>query len=53
MVSVLETKVYGPAARLITRLSRITAKLQAGSIHLYLAYVCIALIVLIALGTRL
>ncbi len=53
MVSLLETKVYGPAARIVNNLSRLVAKLQAGSIHLYLAYVCVALIVLIVSGTLL
>jgi hydrogenase-4 component B len=53
IVSLLETRVYGPAAGLVNRLSQIVAKLQAGSIHLYLTYVCIALIVLMVVGTRL
>lgn len=53
MVSLLETKVYGPAVGIVQRLSRLVGKLQAGSIHLYLTYVCIALVVLVVLGTRL
>lgn len=53
MVSLLETKVYGPAVGIVQRLSRVAGKLQAGSIHLYLTYVCIALVVLLVLGTRL
>jgi len=53
MVSLLETRVYGPLAWLIQRCSQLVAKLQTGSIHLYLSYVCIALIVLLALGARL
>lgn len=52
MVSLLETKVYGPAAQIVDRISKVVAKLQAGSIHLYLTYMCIALIILIMLGTR-
>lgn len=53
MVSLLETRLYRPAAQSLDRLSQSVAKLQAGSIHLYLTYVCIALAVLIALGTKL
>lgn len=53
MVSLLETRVYGPAAHFVDKLSKLVVKLQAGSIHLYLTYVCVALILLIALGTLL
>lgn len=53
MVSLLETKVYGPTASALSLLSQMVAKLQAGSIHLYLLYVCIALVVLVLVGTRL
>ena len=52
MVSLLETRIYGPAASWLAQLSQGVAKLQAGSIHLYLMYVCIALVVLVFLGTN-
>lgn len=50
MISLLETKVYGPAASLLDKLSRAVAKLQTGSIHLYLLYLCIALVLLVFAG---
>lgn len=50
IVSILETKVYAPLVVLITQASRLIARLQAGSIHLYLLYVCTTLIVLLLLG---
>lgn len=53
MVSLLETRIYKPAASALVRLSQTVAKLQAGSIHLYLMYVCIALVVLVVAGTQL
>jgi hydrogenase-4 component B len=53
MVSLLETKIYGPVGHSIDMLSIWLARLQAGSIHLYLMYVCISLIVLVLLGTQL
>ena len=53
MISLLETKIYGPVGGLVHRLAQMVVKLQTGSIHLYLAYVCLALIILIVLGTRL
>lgn len=53
MVSLLETRIYGPLAWLINKCSQLVAKLQTGSIHLYLSYMCVALIVLLALGARL
>ncbi len=53
MVSVLETLVYLPTLSWIQNLARAFAKLQAGSIHLYLLYVCITLVLLIFVGTRL
>jgi hydrogenase-4 component B len=52
VVSLLETKVYMPIGWLIQKFSQLLAKLQAGSIHLYLMYVCAALIVLLLLGAR-
>lgn len=52
IVSLLETKLYGPAAVGLSKLSQSMARLQAGSIHLYLLYVCVALVVLMLVGTR-
>ncbi len=53
MVSLLETKIYGPAGHWLDLLSIWLARLQAGSIHLYLMYMCISMVVLILLGTQL
>lgn len=53
MVSLLESRVYKPAAALLIRLSQLLAKLQAGSIHLYLMYVCVTLVALVLAGTLL
>ncbi len=50
IISILETKVYGPMLAIIDYSSRSIAKLQAGSIHIYLLYVCSTLIVLLLLG---
>jgi hydrogenase-4 component B len=52
MVSLLETRIYGPAGTVLKYISRSVAKLQAGSIHLYLTYVCLALIILLLVGTQ-
>ncbi len=51
IVSILESRVYLPCLAVISYLARGLAKLQAGSIHLYLVYVCSTLIILLALGT--
>jgi formate hydrogenlyase subunit 3/multisubunit Na+/H+ antiporter MnhD subunit len=51
-VSLLENHIYKPIIAGINRLSRTLAKLQAGSIHLYLMYVCIALILLVFVGAN-
>ncbi|HEY9772232.1 MAG TPA: proton-conducting transporter membrane subunit [Planktothrix sp.] len=51
MASLLETLIYVPAATGLDRFSKTLAKMQAGSIHLYLLYVCIALIVIVFAGT--
>jgi NADH:ubiquinone oxidoreductase subunit 5 (subunit L)/multisubunit Na+/H+ antiporter MnhA subunit len=51
MVSLLETQVYAPLGKALHTLSRWLAKFQAGSIHLYLMYVCISLVLLVLLGT--
>jgi hydrogenase-4 component B len=53
MVSILESKVYVPTLSLISSASKYLAKLQAGSIHIYLLYVCITLVVLLLVGTNL
>ncbi|MBX9689796.1 MAG: hypothetical protein K2X27_24010 [Candidatus Obscuribacterales bacterium] len=53
MVSLLESRVYLPTISWIQNLSRAFAKLQAGSIHLYLLYVCATLVILVLVGTRL
>jgi hydrogenase-4 component B len=53
MVSLLESRVYRPALYLIGAAGKAIAKLQAGSIHLYLLYVCITLIVVLVVGTKL
>lgn len=53
IISILETKVYAPFVALITHASRLIARVQAGSIHLYLLYVCTTLIVLLLLGVAL
>jgi hydrogenase-4 component B len=53
MVSLLETRVYEPVGRSVNRLSSVLARLQAGSIHLYLMYLCVSLALLVLLGTNL
>jgi hydrogenase-4 component B len=53
MVSLLERTVYRPAIGALDNASKAIAKLQAGSIHLYLSYVCITLIILLFVGTNL
>lgn len=53
MASILETKVYVPLLGVVAFLAKNIAKLQAGSIHLYLLYVCITLAILLITGTRL
>lgn len=53
MVSLLETKIYSPVASMISHLSKDVAKLQGGSIHLYLLYLCIAMVVFVLAGTYL
>ncbi len=50
MVSLLETRLYRPAANILDRISRMIGKLQAGSIHLYLLYVCLALVLVVFAG---
>jgi hydrogenase-4 component B len=53
VVSILENQVYRPALGLVGLAARWVAKLQAGSIHLYLLYLCLSLVLLLVLGTRL
>lgn len=50
IVSILENRVYLPGLALIGGLARLLARLQAGSIHLYLLYVCATLCLLLFLG---
>ncbi len=52
MVSLLESRVYGPLVAGIDALSKHFSKLQAGSIHLYLLYVFVTLVVLLAIGAH-
>jgi formate hydrogenlyase subunit 3/multisubunit Na+/H+ antiporter MnhD subunit len=52
-ISVLETKVYLPILAFIRRAAGLFAKIQAGSIHLYLLYLCITLALLIIVGAYL
>jgi len=53
MVSILEQRFYRPLIAGVNFLARGIAKLQTGSIHLYLAYLCVTLVVLLIVGTRL
>lgn len=50
--SLLEQRVYRPLIAGLQGLAKVLARLQAGSIHLYLLYVCITLVALLVLGTR-
>jgi len=49
--SLLELRVYAPLIRILEWLGRRFATLQAGSIHLYLLYMLLTLITLVAVGT--
>lgn len=51
--SLLETRVYEPLVGMLRALADLLAKLQTGSIHLYLLYVCITLVLLLLIGTHL
>jgi hydrogenase-4 component B len=53
VVANIETDIYAPPLALVDGLARSLAKMQAGSIHLYLIYLCVTLILLLLLGTRL
>jgi len=50
--SLLEVWIYGPLIHMIRIISQYLSKLQAGSIHLYLIYVFVTLIVLLVVGTK-
>ncbi len=52
-VSLLESRIYLPAINLIEWVSKKLATIQAGSIHLYLLYMLITLILLMSVGTGL
>ncbi|MBY0357152.1 MAG: hypothetical protein K2W82_04050 [Candidatus Obscuribacterales bacterium] len=49
MISLLESRIYGPALALVRLLNRHFSKLQAGSIHLYLLYVFLVLVAMIVI----
>jgi hydrogenase-4 component B len=49
----LEMKLFAPSTHVVGHLSSLLARLQSGSIHLYLLYLCVALVVLIVAGMRL
>ena len=48
--SLLEALIYLPAIALVRRLAKLTNRLQAGSIHLYLLYMLITAIILLLIG---
>ena len=50
MVSLLESKVYGPFIAGIRAAGAHFSKVQAGSIHVYLLYVFLTLVILLAIG---
>lgn len=50
MVSLLESKVYGPFIAAVGAISTHFSKVQAGSIHLYLLYVIMTLVILLVIG---
>ncbi len=49
----LEEAIYRPFMKSIQLLSRAIAGLQTGSIHLYLLYVFVTLLLLVSVGIRL
>lgn len=53
IISILENRVYLPALALFGGLAKLLSRLQAGSIHLYLLYVCATLCLLLILGMTL
>ena len=46
----IERRIYQPFLKLISFIARSLAKLQSGSIHLYLVYLCVTLIALLIVG---
>jgi formate hydrogenlyase subunit 3/multisubunit Na+/H+ antiporter MnhD subunit len=50
---ILEERLYRPTIALLQGLSKGLAQLQTGSIHLYLLYVFITLLILVGIGIRL
>jgi hydrogenase-4 component B len=50
--STFEKRLYAPVEMLILAFSRRVRAVQAGSIHAYLAYIFIALILLLLYGAR-
>jgi hydrogenase-4 component B len=50
--SPFEERLYGPAQRAILMLARRMRAIQAGSIHAYLAYIFVTLILLLLYGVR-
>jgi hydrogenase-4 component B len=48
--SLIESRIYQPGLKLISFAARSLAKLQSGSIHLYLTYLCLTLIALLLVG---
>ena len=53
MTSVLEKRLYGPLLRFFEEISRRMLALQTGSIHIYLLYVFLTLLILLGVGIRL
>lgn len=53
MQSLLESRIYGPIIMTVRRFSDHLARLQAGSVHLYLLYILVTLVILLLLGSRL
>lgn len=53
MASILEKRIYLPGLAVIAGLAKWLARLQAGSIHLYLVYVCVTLCLLLLVGMAL
>lgn len=51
ITSILESRVYIPLVSVLDRIAQILAKIQTGSIHLYLLYLCSTLVALLILGT--
>jgi len=51
--SLLESRVYGPLIEAIDWLSKRFTRIQTGSIHLYLLYMLLTLVLLMTVGTQL